>query len=250
MNTIKTVLKFILLKYKKGAIIGGIIVAILVTGIPSLYFYNQYQKTVKYMNDPTLKDKEKTQEIVSKVSRHMALPKDEDPTIATVSDKEKLKDQPFFQNAKNGDKVLIFTNAKKAILYDPVADLILEVASINPPQAQSSQSAQVAGAQTQNAQQPSGPMTFALLNGTGKTGLTVTYEQELKSKIPTSTITERGNAKASTYTETILVDVTGKRGAEAQALAKTLNITYSPLPAGEVSPVGADFLVIVGGDKK
>ena len=51
--------------------------------------------------------------------------------MATVSDLEKLKDQPFFAKAKIGDKVLIYTDAKKAILYDPVNDKIVEVAPIN-----------------------------------------------------------------------------------------------------------------------
>jgi hypothetical protein len=61
----------------------------------------------------------------------MVLPADETPTIATVSDPEKLKDQPFFANAKKGDKVLIFSNSAKAILYSPTEDKIVEVAPIN-----------------------------------------------------------------------------------------------------------------------
>ncbi|MFH1769342.1 MAG: hypothetical protein ABH833_01600 [Parcubacteria group bacterium] len=70
-------------------------------------------------------------EILSKLSQLILLPEGEDPTMATVSDVEKLKDQPFFANAKNGDKILIYEKARKAILYDPVSNKIIEVAPIS-----------------------------------------------------------------------------------------------------------------------
>jgi hypothetical protein len=61
----------------------------------------------------------------------IVLPKNETPTIATVSDPSVLKNQAFFVDAKKGDKVLIYTNAKKAILYDPVIKKIINVAPVN-----------------------------------------------------------------------------------------------------------------------
>lgn len=68
--------------------------------------------------------------IVEKVGEHMFLPLGENPTIATVSDPKALQGQSFFENAKTGDKVLIYANAKKAILYDPVADKIITIAPV------------------------------------------------------------------------------------------------------------------------
>ncbi len=65
------------------------------------------------------------------VGRLIVLPEDEVPTIATVTDLEALQGQPFFANAKLGDKVLIFAKAGKAILYDPVEQKIVEVAPVN-----------------------------------------------------------------------------------------------------------------------
>lgn len=69
--------------------------------------------------------------LVSEVGKLISLPSDEKPTVATITDIEKLKDQPFFKNAKNGDKVLIFTNAKKAILYRQAEKRIIEVGAVN-----------------------------------------------------------------------------------------------------------------------
>lgn len=64
------------------------------------------------------------------VARHLVLPEDEEPTIATVTNLDDLAGQPFFANAKVGDRVLIYTKARKAILYDPIADRLIEVAPL------------------------------------------------------------------------------------------------------------------------
>lgn len=68
--------------------------------------------------------------LIERVGKLIVLPKGEEPTVATVSDPAKLKDQVFFANAKVGDKVLIYTKARKAYLYDPEGDILLEVAPI------------------------------------------------------------------------------------------------------------------------
>lgn len=71
------------------------------------------------------------QNVVAMVAAHIVLPEGEDPTVATVSSLEQLAGQPFFASAKVGHKVLIYTKAKKAILYDPVMDKIVEVAPLD-----------------------------------------------------------------------------------------------------------------------
>lgn len=103
-----------------------IILVLLFAGIAA-YFYSQYSALKA---DPAKDAKAEVESIVAEVSKLIVLP-DEQPTIATVTDVEKLKDQAFFAKAKNGDKVLIYTEAKKAILYDPVNKKIVEVAPIN-----------------------------------------------------------------------------------------------------------------------
>ncbi|MFM2357922.1 MAG: hypothetical protein RJA61_659 [Candidatus Parcubacteria bacterium] len=95
------------------------------------FAYYYYSEAQKFKNNPQAQTQEEVDSLVAEVSRIILLPQDEDPTIATVSDPERLKDQPFFAKAKAGDKVLLYANAKKAYLYDPINKKILEVAPIN-----------------------------------------------------------------------------------------------------------------------
>lgn len=176
--------------------------------------------------------------LVAQVGRLMELP-DEQPTVATVTDVEKLKNQPFFAKSQNGDKVLIFTNAKKAVLYRPSTNLIIDVAPVT------LGSDATASAQTSEPQ----TSTVVLRNGTSIVGLTRTYESVIKQKTPTLTVVDRENATRSDWEKSILVDVSGQRSSEAQNLAQVLGITVEPLPAQESTP-SADFLIILGQDQK
>lgn len=74
---------------------------------------------------------EESQQLTAKVGKLLVLPSNEMPTIATVSDMTKLLNNPFFSKAKNGDKVLIYLQAKEAILYDPMANKIVAVGPVN-----------------------------------------------------------------------------------------------------------------------
>jgi hypothetical protein len=71
-----------------------------------------------------------TDAIIAEVGKLIELPQGETPTVATVSDPSKLKDQSFFANAKTGDIVLLYTTAREAYLYDPVENKLVEVAPI------------------------------------------------------------------------------------------------------------------------
>lgn len=93
--------------------------------------YYFYRNSSLFNKDQTVAQQAEVKSLVTKVGKLIVLPEDEIPTVATVSDPEKLKEQPFFTDAKKGDKVLIYTNAKKAILYDPIAHKIVTVAPIN-----------------------------------------------------------------------------------------------------------------------
>lgn len=109
-----------------------LIVVIVLVGVG--FFVQNYLHTkneLKKLSDTKTAAQASDQQLVSEVSKYVVLPENETPTVATVNDVNKLKDQVFFQNAQNGDKVLIFSQAKTAVLYRPSAKKIVEYAPIN-----------------------------------------------------------------------------------------------------------------------
>jgi hypothetical protein len=105
----------------------AVVIAILAIGAAGYFYYELY----KMKQDPAAQARKEALDLVAKVSKLVVLPEGEVPTIATVSDPEALKSQSFFSGAVQGDKVLIYAEAKKAILYSVGQDKILEVAPLN-----------------------------------------------------------------------------------------------------------------------
>ncbi|MBP6038417.1 MAG: hypothetical protein KA604_03730 [Candidatus Saccharimonas sp.] len=91
------------------------------------YAYKQY---LDLKNNPQQVQDNKMLAVKEKVAGLIALPSDEKPTLMTVTDVTKLKDQPFFKNAQNDDVVLIFPQAKKAIIYREKENKLINVGPI------------------------------------------------------------------------------------------------------------------------
>jgi len=96
----------------------------------TFFFYQKYQAAQERLNNPEITAQEEVTRLVTAIGKLMELPSDEQPNVATVLDKEKLKDQPFFAKAENGDKVVIYSKAMKAILYRESTNKIVDVAPI------------------------------------------------------------------------------------------------------------------------
>jgi hypothetical protein len=106
-------------------------VLILAIGIAGGIFIAQQRPTWFGLSQGPAATQAEADAKVAQVSKLIALPTDEKPTIATVTDASKVKSQLFFQNAVNGDIVLIYTKAQKAILYRPSENRIIEVGALN-----------------------------------------------------------------------------------------------------------------------
>lgn len=110
---------------------GLIVFALLVAIGAGAYWYFMKDDGAPLKQPETPEEaEEQVLSIIERVGKHIVLPEGEEPTIATVSDPSKLAEQTFFANAKVGDVVLIYAQARKAYLYDPNIDKLLEVAPI------------------------------------------------------------------------------------------------------------------------
>ncbi len=84
-------------------------------------------------NDPTyvkLKKAQKTDTLRKKVAKLINLPANEKAFIGTYDAKSSLKDNPFFKEAKDGDKYLIFSESGKAIIYRESENKLINVGPI------------------------------------------------------------------------------------------------------------------------
>lgn len=187
------------------------------------YFYDQNKKTLTLLNNPKQATEQETKDLTEKVGKLMTLP-DEKPTIISVVDKEKVKDQPFFAKAENGDKVLVYTAAKKAILYRPNANKIIEVGPVD-----------IA---------PDKTFKVALYNATSDSTKPDSVEKTLSDKLTNLEYPVKATAKTKTD-DILVIDLIGDKKTETDQLAKLLGGTVSALPAAETKPE-TDFLIIIG----
>lgn len=221
-----------------------VILLLLSLGIAG-YFYYQYKHTAQVAQAEEIVSLTKT------IGAVMELSTDETPTLATVTDKEKLADQPFFRKAENGDKVLIYTNSGRAILYRPSTKKIIDVTSVNvnPQTGQNTSSTPASSAPASEISQNQGAtpdtLKVALYNGSGEAGVTNLVEKELMSAYPKATVTTKQTA-VSSYDNTLAIDLTGKNKTLVESLSFAVKGKVASLPDGEQKPDGTDVLVIVG----
>lgn len=218
------------------------IIAIAGIGVSS-YFFMKYQQAQKLIEASGIAGQAVTEELVKKISQSISLPEGELPTVATVSDRDKLKDQPFFEKSENGDKVLIYTKAKKAYLYRPSADKLIDVTIVNVDPNLTGQSPDASSEATPEELKE---IKIVLRNGTAFAGLTNKIEPEIKKALANSTIVKKENAANKDYKTTIVVVLNEQANQAATTLADSLKATVASLPAGEIKPDDTDILIIIG----
>jgi hypothetical protein len=197
-----------------------ILVTLLVIGLAGFggFYFRKYQDLKKQPLTAGQQAQAENDRNIAEVSKLYALPQDEKPSVTTIKDKKKLTDQPFFNQAENGDVTLIYLNAKLVILYRPSSSQIINVSSMS---IQSDTRVKVIG--------------------------TLAARQNVEKALTAAQIVyaDAGNAK-TTYTLTLVIDITGQSSQQASTIAVAVGGRVSSLPAGESIPANTDILVIAG----
>ncbi len=238
------------------------------------YFYYQYSHTKEVM------EAREITELTEKIGNVMDLPADEVPTLATVTNKEKLDDQAFFKKAENGDQILIYSIASRAILYRPSLEKIIDVTTLSivresgevvapAPEITSTEVAAdskveptVLGESTEATSSTESVVlteptelveatpvvvrgSVTLFNGSKKVGVTAAVETSLVTRYPDIQIAAKEKATQNDYSGLLIIPLKGDTTV-ATELATFLGGTLATqVPAGETAPP-TDFLVIVG----
>ena len=120
---------------KGGSKLVLIINIILIIALALLgYGYYLKQKELKLLSDPTAKTeavKKAVEDIVAKAGKIALLPKGELPEVLTINDAESaIKQQPSLVGVVNGDNILVYAKASKAVIYSPSRNIIVNVLPI------------------------------------------------------------------------------------------------------------------------
>lgn len=213
----------------------------------------QFAKNILISQSQEEKAKQESQKVINKVSRLMDLPKEEEPVVATVQDKDLLiKEQRFFEGAENGDVLIIYPQAAKAILYSPKRDRLVNVG----PLFTNNESQNTQNSQTEQAETVSKEMTaqnntlkIEIRNGTEKAGLANTIKQTLSGN-SLFEVAIIADASKKDYKNTIIID-TGKSQDKTALgqLSQVLGATIVQAMPSEEKTTTAEALVILGKDK-
>lgn len=194
---------------------------VVILGGAATYFFIQYQGIKK---NPNQVAQAELNRITKEVSQLITLPNDETPTLATIKDQDKLKDQSFFARSKNGDVILIYTKAKKAIIFREKDNRIINVGPISIDQQNGTPIALVkAGGNTDDVTKK--------INDKFAGAVTIASTTDAKNS---------GNVKGLT-----VVDVAGNNGDLAKQIAETVGGSVGSLPSGETAPAGANIVIYV-----
>jgi hypothetical protein len=219
----------------------GLFLVVALFGIgSSAYFFRQYKLSEEQRGVSGNIFSKETETVIAKVKKLVVLPPEE-PKIMTVQNVAELKKtQRFFADVEDGDVVLVFENAKKAVVYRPSANLVVNIAPILAGE-QASVSGKTAPPSSQGR-----PLKIAVRNGTEITGLTKKLEDELKAKVQNIVIVEKDNAKRTDYTKTSVIQISSTLDKiTIQQVADTLKGNVISLPPDEPKPE-ADILIIAG----
>ena len=190
--------------------------------------------------------------VLDELGKLVDLPVGETPVIATIIDKTKLSDEPFFAKAVNDDVVVMYPTSKVAYIFRPSNKKIIDftrvaiaddVTSGNQGISQTTTTPS-GNTSSSNTSAAAMPIKIKVFNGNATTDYSSVMVPILRDKyLSGAVVTAAGLAKGS-YTENIVCDPLGAQKAKAEEIALMVGGSVNPCPAGE-DITGYDIIVIL-----
>ncbi len=236
----------------KALVAGSIVILIITISAGVIYGFSYFAKDAEPKSAASQEGE--VESLLDEVNKIFLMPEGESPTVATVTDVEKLAGQPFFKNAQNGDKVIIFGASKQALLYRPSVKKIITMSPIDansvPQNANETQATNSAQTQAESIPTPIEKLKVAVYNSTKEAGLAKKGSNLLDEDI--FEISSRANAVGEYEKTTISVINPNFVSDEKLELIKSsyskIKISKIPLPSDEKVAAGADIVIILGSD--
>ncbi|MBN1162123.1 hypothetical protein JXA34_00035 [Patescibacteria group bacterium] len=226
------------------------------------FFYSKYEtlqnELTSYKNNPKLSAIKDKYDIIREVSEMVEVPSNEEPTVANISNVHRLQNQKFFENAQNGDKLVFYRDAKRAILYRPSTNKIIEIATVNVQEMDETvteSTSSVKGESTNiykidpSNEDTTPTVNISIYNGTRTvSGLAKKTELFLEKNVKEYKLQVAGMGDTSkVFDESIVVSLNEDTYGVAEDLADYLGATVTELPDSEGDlGKGSDIVIIIG----
>ncbi|CAN5380344.1 hypothetical protein BH10PAT3_BH10PAT3_3080 [soil metagenome] len=172
--------------------------------------------------------------ITSLVNKHMILPVSETPTLATITDREKLEKNSFlYQKGKDGDKVLIYVKASRVIIYRPSIDRVVDVGPVT----------------VDESIPEAKDATVIIQDSTDRPILVEKIKNKVQSQYSKAKVTVGESTVRKNYPNTIVIGMSDKKDHLVDSLASLIGAKRGILPLAELRP-GSDLLIIIGQDSQ
>lgn len=237
-------------------LIGLLLVVIIALVGATGYMYWEFRQA-KIEIDKALNPAEMQQATLDKILNDLRsivsnLP-DEEPSVASIIDVEKLREQnpEFYRDAKDGYKLVVYTD--RAIIFD---DINKKVVNMIPLQQDPNQQAQQEEQQAQQEDQSpdeeeSDAITISLLNGTTQEGVTSSLADEIEEVAIEGvefSVGSRKIASKTDYQKSTIYDVNGEYTEQMEGLANEFGFQYRTGTPESEDEVNTDFVIVIGKD--
>ncbi len=212
---------------KIALLIGNVVLLLGLAGFGGYYYwrYRQVmQNPTKYIDFKKyeVSPEEANKQLIEKIAKLITLPEGEQPIISTIKDVDALKKDPFFVNANNGDRLIIYQAAKQAILYREADNKIIKAGPVVLPE--------------------SAKKKVAIL---GSEADVQAFEQAITAAFSADTVISTKTIPTVINEGVKVVDLTGANAQLAQKIADQIKGTVvAALPDGEVKPGNSDLVII------